>query len=220
MQKYWTKFQWIGLCGWGRGSRDWWQRGNSFDTFPTISWATDSSRRVALWAFCFISFVFNWKICMPRIMQSIRQRKRQSEPEKVGERVGERGKAERTRARTAEWVKEQQGENKFCFGLKVCAFLSPRWHFSFLHWTHTQQTKSETSKITATKNISLSNHRNHRRSFASLLFLLLFSISFSTRVSCHASCRLAGEGWGGPPLFLAVIEQQPRNKCGELFAKE
>lgn len=127
-------------------------------------------------------------------MQSIRQRKRQSEPEKVGERVGERGKAERTRARTAEWVKEQQGENKFCFGLKVCAFLSPRWHFSFLHWTHTQQTKSETSRITATKNISLSNHRNHRRSFASLLFLLLFSISFSTRVSCHAFCRLAGEG--------------------------
>jgi len=50
-----------------------WGHGNSFDTFLTFSWASRTVSFIFLGHFCFclISLRLNWKICMPRIMQSM-----------------------------------------------------------------------------------------------------------------------------------------------------
>lgn len=231
MQKYWTKFQWIGLCGCGgqrrgagqQGMVATWQQLRHFSYHFLGNWlvALCGTVGVLLYFFCVQLKNLHAKNYAKHLPKKETERTRQRE------RVGKGGKAERTRARTAEWVKEQQGENKFCFGLKVCAFLSPRWHFSFLHWTHNKR-KAKRGKYQQQKTSHWATIETIEDHLQACCFCCCFR--FHSRLVFRATLFEArfvregkedGEGrLSQPPLFLAVIEQQPRNKCGELFAKE
>lgn len=132
------------------------------------------------------------KFACQELCKAFAKRKRQSS------RVRERGQ-NGPRAKAAEWVKEQQGENKFCSGQKVCAFLSPRCQFFCFffspHWTHNKRKTEEKKRKNKRRKISLSIEtiKTIEDHLPGCCFCCCFRFSFSTRVSCHCRGGRAGE---------------------------
>lgn len=208
MQKYWTKFRRIGL-EWGGGERGGDNVATASTLFLPFPGQLDSrvaSHRIvwhcgrfALFLLCSIE-----KFACQELCKAFAKRKRQSCRER--EREGRTDQGPRLQSGS----KNNREKISFVSGKRFALFFRLDASFSassFPHIGHTTNGKQKKKKEKQEEKnlIEHWNHRNHRRSFARLLFLLLFSIFIFDSCFVPVQGGEAGQEsvcWIAPPSII------------------